>query len=425
MSRIRLRIVMLVAAVVAGVVSPAVAEASSYEQRDPIRITKNDQFTLANGVRSGSGTAEDPYVISGWKLSRLEIRDTSAHVVIRDNHITSHMVLDWIGPGVTVEDNLINDLRVNQNVRRTGAATSGVIRDNRFGIIGQLRHFDGVFTRNRVDVTDSMFDVVFDAFGSHRRAVNFDGWNGARFTRNVIRGGYVEVRLHGHHHGSGFGEHSHHHAPGHAEPVDHSKRYHRVWVSNNEITVDEGPALIYTDTAHVANDRTAASEQNEELNKPHQHWTQAYLRNNTLRGGGVQVQIFNARDERHVATNRGILEISGNEITLAAPERKVFGHHVAGIDVWDAVDVDLRIEHNRITGPGAPEGLDPFAGYPAGLRIDGINKADIYLLDNKLSHFEFGLELYRFGKDVTWHASRLKMDDVRQPVRSDGSTTGP
>lgn len=421
---------MLVAAVVALValaLPAAVSAAESYESRGSILIKENADFTPANGVRSGSGTASDPYVISGWQLSRLQIRDTSAHVVLRDNYVTSQMVLNWIGPGVRVENNLINDLRVNQNVKRTGAATSGVIRNNRFGLVGQLRHFDGTFTRNRVDVADDAFDVVFDQFGSHRRAVNFDGWNGSRFSRNVIRGGYVEVRLHGHHHGSGYGDHSHHHgAASHDAGMDHSKRFHEVWVVNNSIEVEEGPALIYTDTAHAANDRTAASEENKELNKPHIHSTRAHFTDNVLSGGGIEVSIFNAKDERHTGTNRGLLEIARNRITLARSDSLLFGHWPTGINVWDAKDVDLRIVGNRITGPGTSEGVtQPFQARPTGLRIEDINVADIFLIDNTVAHFDFGLELYRFGKDVSWHASGLKLEDVETPVQSDGSTDGP
>lgn len=45
-----------------------------------------------NGVRSGSGTAQDPYVISDWALASDErdgiyLRDVSAHVVIRNVHV--------------------------------------------------------------------------------------------------------------------------------------------------------------------------------------------------------------------------------------------------------------------------------------------------------------------------------------------------
>ncbi len=38
---------------------------------EPILITSNSDFTLANGVVSGSGTANDPYLISNWQINNL------------------------------------------------------------------------------------------------------------------------------------------------------------------------------------------------------------------------------------------------------------------------------------------------------------------------------------------------------------------
>jgi hypothetical protein len=44
-----------------------VGEARGYRtERSVIRIDGNDDFTEANGVVSGTGTEEDPYIISGW-----------------------------------------------------------------------------------------------------------------------------------------------------------------------------------------------------------------------------------------------------------------------------------------------------------------------------------------------------------------------
>lgn len=398
-----------------------------YEERGNILIVRDSDFTAKNGVRSGSGTADDPYVISGWAVSRLEIRDTGAHVVIRDNRVTSQMVLNWIGPRVIVANNVVNDLRVNQNVTRTGAATAGVIHDNRFGIVGQLRHFDGVFANNSVNRADGMLDDVNKTFGGLPRAVNFDGWNGALFTNNRIRGGYVEVRLHGHHHGSGFGKHSHHHGAGYGGDTDHGRRFHEVWITDNAIAVASGPALVYTDTAHAANDRTAASEENPALNGPHVHTTRAHLVGNRLEGGGIAVQVFNATDRNHLGTRRGVLEIARNTVALAKPEGRFFQPRPAGIDVSSVVDLDLRIEGNLVTGPPPSddviETVRPSAS--AGIRVDRIDKADIYLFGNKIQTVEFGLELYRFGKDVRWHTGKLILHNVRQRSRSDGSTTGP
>lgn len=70
------------------------AAAQSREPHEPIRITSDAELMLpdaiaGNGVRGGSGTVEDPYLISDWTISSDEedgilLQDVSAHVVIRN-----------------------------------------------------------------------------------------------------------------------------------------------------------------------------------------------------------------------------------------------------------------------------------------------------------------------------------------------------
>ncbi len=62
------------------------------ESHEPIVITGNAGFTTANGVRSGSGSEGDPYMIERWEITTgdadgITISDTTAHVVIRLCHI--------------------------------------------------------------------------------------------------------------------------------------------------------------------------------------------------------------------------------------------------------------------------------------------------------------------------------------------------
>jgi parallel beta-helix repeat protein len=58
--------------------------------REPIYIYGNDDFTIENGVMSGSGTADDPYVIEGWRVDSpkadygIYVDHTTAYFVIRD-----------------------------------------------------------------------------------------------------------------------------------------------------------------------------------------------------------------------------------------------------------------------------------------------------------------------------------------------------
>jgi len=70
-------------------------EVSAYSLRDPIRIDGNGDFTLANGVISGSGTPIDPYIIEEWEIAPpsfttgIQIQNTDAHFIIRDSYVHS------------------------------------------------------------------------------------------------------------------------------------------------------------------------------------------------------------------------------------------------------------------------------------------------------------------------------------------------
>ena len=83
-----------------GASSPSPSSLSSHA---PIGINSNGDFTAANGVTSGSGTASDPYVIAGWDVNvsqspwhgqyyngpytGIGVSDTDAHFVIRNVYI--------------------------------------------------------------------------------------------------------------------------------------------------------------------------------------------------------------------------------------------------------------------------------------------------------------------------------------------------
>ncbi len=65
---------------------------SAYDVRDPIIIFGDADFTAANGVRGGSGTAWDPYIIEGWEIDApmyygIQIANTTAHFTIRNCYI--------------------------------------------------------------------------------------------------------------------------------------------------------------------------------------------------------------------------------------------------------------------------------------------------------------------------------------------------
>lgn len=423
--RTRLRAALVLAVgLMATYVAPAQADPNERTERDSIQISGDRQFNPANGVRSGSGTAQDPYVISGWDTPSIEIRDTGAHVLITNN-TTDQLVLNWNGPGVTVVDNVVGDLRVNQNVERTGAATGGLIADNQFGIVGQLRHFDGTFENNVVKGDSSAFGSVFS-----NKSVQFDGFHGSKFRNNTING-WVEVRLHGHHHGSSFDADSHHHGQGaghegHDMPeVDHTKRFHEVWVTNNTIKATGPYALLYTDTEHAANDRTAASEENQKLNAPHIHSTRVHLANNELVGAGIMVDVFNADDERHTGTNTGLVDIRNNKVSLVRElaDNLLWGWK-DGIRIQRAKDARVEIVGNKIVGePRSDRDLldEQSSSSDGGIVLDDVDLANIYVADNSVTDMTFGVRASNMTKDVHWWISGLRTSGVDQPVYYDNS----
>lgn len=66
-----------------------VTDATLLQTRGPIEIESDADFTPANGVRSGSGTEADPFVISGWRIVGtgkygVEVKHTTAHFEIRE-----------------------------------------------------------------------------------------------------------------------------------------------------------------------------------------------------------------------------------------------------------------------------------------------------------------------------------------------------
>lgn len=422
-------IVMWLITVLGYAASAAPTSSAQRVQRGDIYIAGDSQFNPANGVRSGSGTKKDPFVISDWSLSNLTVKDTSAHLVVRDNTI-QRLVLDWNGPGVTVVDNEVGDLRVNQNVRRTGAATGGLIANNRFGRVGQLRHFDGIFENNVVKPS-SMALPLFS-----RKAVQFDGFHGSRFRNNTIYG-FVDVKLHGHHHGSSFDEGSHHHAPapasggnheGHEEhaaapAVDHTRRYHEVFISNNVIYADGGYALRYTDRAHAGDDRTAPSETNPALNANHIHFTRIHLVGNELKGAGLMIDVFNADDSRHTGTERGLVAIRDNKIDLERNNSDYPWTAKDGISVKASTDANVRVVRNTVVGESPEERdlLDQRFSADAGILLYDLDLANVYLDDNKVGNMLYGVRASHMTGTVEWSISGLSTSAVTHPVYWDDS----
>src|SRR5688572_23803615 len=324
---------------------PSAEDAKSLDEVPSLRVLEDKGFNPKNGVRSGEGTLADPYVISGYYVTGdLYLGDTDACFEVVGNYIGGQLTLNWNGQCVWVHHNFIRDLRVNENIERTGYATGGLIEANQIEFIGQLRHYDGEVRDNVVGprTAQSAFDTVLEEtplIAADLLLANVDGFNQGYIHHNTFYGP-VDLDLHGHHHGTGFfAPHSHYHAddaehmPSHEE--DHTERWTSVVFSDNRIVDELAYGLRYEDENHAGDDRTATSEDNDMLEGDHFHRTDVEIARNVIEGAQIWVDVFNADDEYHNERNDGSLRLLANEVILK--ERKdetLFGLPLTGGAAW-------------------------------------------------------------------------------------------
>jgi hypothetical protein len=157
------------------------------EARGPIYIGSNADFTWANGVRSGTGAAADPYVISNWyidaslytwAMALIHIESTDAYVIIENNKIVN--LWDWnqweaIQLGhypailrtshVTIRNNLIVNAMHAYGIAVREGSSDVYIGANYVELDATIEHVFGIATdRNVHDVT--IFGNYVDAYTS-------------------------------------------------------------------------------------------------------------------------------------------------------------------------------------------------------------------------------------------------------------------
>src|SRR5688572_11576743 len=436
---------------------PSVGDAERLEEVTHLRVLEDKGFNPKNGVRSGEGTLADPYVISDYYVTGdLYLGDTDACFEIVGNYIAGQLTLNWNGQCVWVHHNFIRDLRVNENIERLGYATGGLIEANQIEFIGQLRHYDGEVRNNVVGprTADSAFDTVLEETPLIRADLllaNVDGFNQGLIHHNTFYGP-VDLDLHGHHHGTGFfAPHSHYHAldedrmPDHME--DHTDRWTSVAFTDNKIVDDFGYGLRYEDQNHAGDDRTANSEDNEDLEMDHTHRTKVDIARNVVEGGQIWVDVFNADDENHHKRNDGWLNLIDNQVTVK--ERKdesVLGLQFLstgpwplyeGISVFASKEVEAVIAGNVVTYVPLPDGQKsssptgslglglPFAwdgeATLAGIRLHDVRDADIRIEGNTVSGFQHGIAASQMDEDTEWTVLGNTIEGAQEDVYYDDS----
>lgn len=428
--------------------TPTKESARSLEQVSRLRVHEDAEFTPANGVRSGNGTLADPYVITGYYVTGdLYIADTDACFIVKENYIGGQLTLNWNAQCVHVHHNYIEDLRVNENVRRTGYATGGLIELNKIEYIGQIRHYDGEFRNNVVGprLPSSMFDEVLETvpwmFTTDPRVANVDGFNQGLFHHNTFYGS-VDLDLHGHHHGTGFfAPHSHYHGGNMTKGMehDHTLRWTSVAFTDNLVVDPEGYGIRYEDRNHRGDDRTANSEEEETLEYDHKHYTHIVIARNEVDKGQIWVDVFNADDENHPEKNPGWLEIVDNTIRfnertadgpLGLPFFGPGGDWNSALHVNTAKEVALTIAGNHIEllpAEGDDDGVDLWIfddGYQSELKaiyLRTIADSTVTLADNTFSGFYYGVYAERFDEAVEWTVDGNEYGDAQYPVYYDES----
>jgi hypothetical protein len=326
-----------------------------------VRVTGDKGFEdlVKEGYLVGHGTADDPYVMEGYRVrDTLEVRDTTKALVIRGSLVEGQLKLNYNGDLVHVHHNRVRDLRVNENVERHAPTTGGLFEHNAIAVIGQLRHFGGEFASNDIGprpegaIADALGDAGAESIPADR-VWNFDGYHLAWAHDNDVLG-RVDVKLHGHYHGSCASCGAHNHAEeeehdAHGMEVDHTERWHTLTFERNSIRVTQGDGLRFYDRAHAGDDRTANSEPDEHLELAHAHHTLLRVLSNRVEGGPLRFDVVDAEDERHHDHDQAAtVELEGNDVRLPLARRTLVAPApVAAYEVDRALGLLLLADHNR------------------------------------------------------------------------------
>ena len=384
---------------------PGLADAlATLERRSSLIIRGDEGFNPANGVRAGSGTFEDPFVISGWYVDQVLIADTTKAFEFKENHVSDILILDWTGQGGYVHHNHLENLRTNRNVARTGDPSATVIENNAILRVEELRHFDGVVRNNTIGQPGALGLLRGDV------VLNIAGLNGAGIHDNVIHGG-VDMKIHGHHHADRPGAHSHNHGQPDAKQnedhvEDHQVRYVDFTFHRNTI-VDEGFGLRYNDLNHAGDDREATSEQEPDLEKPHVHHTTITLAENVIDGATLRLVVVNADDDLHLPGGSAEVHVVKNRIV-----RPLAGD---GIVLQSVKDAKVYVHGNVVE-----KGQLQLAGTSA-ILMNEFRNATVHVTGNSFGAYKYGVRAATFAEDVHWVVERNVGSGVRYPVYWDES----
>lgn len=199
--RLLLAIFVLVSGSILFGASGTTTASSHWLPHEPIFIFQDADFTPENGVTGGTGSPDDPYVIEGWRIEPssvhgIEIRETTAHFVIRDVLITGPTGWDGVLMAqVTngrIENATITDcsagIRIEESEDVIVWAT--ILANHTWGVIGGLSA--GLTVGNNT-ITNSFTGIEFEAVTDVRVEGNDMDGGGIRLhgSSGVVRGNRV------------------------------------------------------------------------------------------------------------------------------------------------------------------------------------------------------------------------------------------
>jgi hypothetical protein len=391
-----------------GTIPSALDGLTKLERRQTIVIGNDSQFNPANGVRSGHGTFDDPYVISGWDVDTVAIANTHKAFELKEDRINTILVLDWTGQGGYVHHDYIANLRTNRNVARTGDATAAVIENNQIDQVQELRHFDGEVRNNTIG-TPPLVAGVPSLLGNDV-VFNIAGGNCAGIHDNLIYGG-VDMKLHGHHHSDTPCGRSHNHgkpdnATAAAAHDDHQVRYDVLEFYANHI-IDDKFGFRYNDLNHAGDDRTATSEDEPDLDLPHIHYETLLIHDNVIEGSALNVVVVNAPDDHHLPGEHATVEIANNTIV-----KPTSGN---GILLQDVRDASVTIRDNQVQ-----KSLTD-AGSAAAIFLTRFHNATVTVVHNAFGADAYGVRASQFDAATRWTVADNDAAGVAHPIYWDSS----
>ncbi len=130
--------------------------------RGPIVITNNNEFTHDNGVKSGSGSFKDPYIIEGWKItghldwmcrSCIYINNTDKHFIIRNNYLNDSGLCQ-IGAAGIRSSNVTNGTIENNTITQDDYY-------NMYGIMLEYSSNISIINNRILNSSDAAFIILY------------------------------------------------------------------------------------------------------------------------------------------------------------------------------------------------------------------------------------------------------------------------